>query len=91
MGDVLAAWPGARKIAVLISPGRQSPRISQYLSQDEERARMFATLQQANVNVYIPQIGSADTRSDVVYRRSQENIARVARTELEVIAEERER
>ena len=52
VGEILGTWPGARKTVVLISPGRQSSGIKEYLSENDERGRMFAALQQANVNVY---------------------------------------
>jgi VWFA-related protein len=52
VGEVLGAWPGARKTVVLVSPGRQPPGISDRLAEADERARMFAALQAANVTVY---------------------------------------
>jgi VWFA-related protein len=51
-GQVLAAWPGARKTVVLISAGRQHPGIEETLAEADERRRMFTALQNANVTVY---------------------------------------
>jgi VWFA-related protein len=51
-GQVLAAWPGARKTVVLISAGRQHPGIEETLAEADERRRMFTSLQTANVTVY---------------------------------------
>jgi VWFA-related protein len=57
VGEVLAAWPGVRKTVVLISAGRYPGEVAEGLSDANpalasERTRMFAALQQANVNVY---------------------------------------
>jgi VWFA-related protein len=52
VGDVLGAWPGARKTVVLVSPGPQSSGIEDRLAKADERGLMFAALQNANVNVY---------------------------------------
>jgi VWFA-related protein len=51
-GQVLAAWPGARKTVVLISAGRQHPGIEETQAEADERRRMFTALQTANVTVY---------------------------------------
>ena len=51
VGDVLGAWPGARKTVVLISRGRYSDEID-YLGEADERRRMRIALQSANVTVY---------------------------------------
>jgi VWFA-related protein len=52
VGQVLAAWPGARKTVVLISAGRQPSGIEETLAEADERRRMFTALQNANVTVY---------------------------------------
>jgi VWFA-related protein len=52
VGQVLSAWPGARKTVVLISAGRQHPGIEETLAEADERRRMFTALQNANVTVY---------------------------------------
>jgi VWFA-related protein len=51
VGDVLGAWPGARKTVVLISRGRYAGDIDQ-LGEADERRRMRLALQSANVTVY---------------------------------------
>ncbi len=52
VGEILGSWPGARKTVVLISPGRRGSGIPENLSDADDRGRMFAALQEANVNVY---------------------------------------
>jgi VWFA-related protein len=52
IGDIFAPWPGARKTVMLISPAEVAGDMEEYISQSDERSRMFAALQQANVNVY---------------------------------------
>ena len=52
IGDIFAPWPGARKTVVLVSPAEVAGDMEEYISQSDERSRMFAALQQANVNVY---------------------------------------
>lgn len=57
VGETLGAWPGVRKTVVLISAGRQPGEVAEGLSDSNlalanERTRMFAALQHANVNVY---------------------------------------
>ena len=50
--EVLGSWPGARKTVVLISPGRRPGGLAEHRSDSDEQSRMFAVLQEANVNVY---------------------------------------
>jgi VWFA-related protein len=52
VGEVLDPWLGARKTVLLISPGRQPAEIEDRLAEADERGRMFAALQKANVTVY---------------------------------------
>lgn len=52
VGEVLSAWPGARKTVVLISPATRRSRISDTFSAGDDWNAMFAALQRGNVSVY---------------------------------------
>jgi VWFA-related protein len=52
VGEVLGAWPGARKTVVLVSPGKRGAQAAQRLAEADEVQLAVAALQNANVTVY---------------------------------------